>query len=474
MQRKKIISAVLALALMLCAPVLAEDTDARVAELEAQVKELQQALEEAENTIREYEQQSLVVTFDGGEVTLEEAQRQYEYITSMYQAYGYSISGQEDYIREELLHMLGQDALVNFKAEELGYAELDDEAMASYENEAKLAHENYVTSYITYFTQDGMTEEEAREQTEAYLEEIGYSYDGILKSMLQTHAQQALFDAVTADVEVTEEDLQAAYDEAVAADEAAYAENAYDYESTRSNGGAVYWNPEGYRQVKHVLIRFDDDQAARYKDLKSLADDLESRIEVAKAPETADEETAEDATEAPEAAEAPEAEDTAEAEEEPVDVEELEAQLTETLAQLDALYQELMPKAEEVISRFEEGETFDALIDEYNEDPGMTREPGKTEGYYVSANSQMWDPAFTEGAMSIASVGGISAPVRGSYGIHIIYYLADVPAGAVGFDAVRDAVSEDALNNAKNQAYTDQIAAWADELHLEYHLDRFK
>ena len=492
MQIKRFFSLLIALAMLVSGVALAEqiDAEARIAELEAQVEELTQELEEAQATIRDYEEQAYVVTFDGGFVSLEEAKAQYDYVVSMYQAYGYSISGYEDYIRQDLLKMLAEEAVVNFKAREMGYAELDAETLASYEQEAASTHESYVNSYMTYFAQDGASEEETLADTEAYLESIGYSYDGILQSMIETHAQQALFEGLTGDVAITEDDVKAAYDEVVAADETTYADSAYDYESVRTDGGAVYWNPEGYRQVKHILIKFDDDQAARYSELRALADDLESRIEAANAPaeeavdaESAETEPAETDAEPVDAesepaegdAEPAEAGEAAEAEEaEPVDVAELEAQLTGTMDEIEALYQELMPRAEEVVSRFEAGESFDDLIAEYNEDPGMESEPGKSEGYYVCADSKMWDPAFTAGAMSIEAVGGISEPVFGSYGIHIIYYLADTPAGPVDYEAVRADLEEHALTDKKNDIYNSQVSAWMDELHVEYHLDRFK
>ena len=139
---------------------------------------------------------------------------------------------------------------------------------------------------------------------------------------------------------------------------------------------------------------------------------------------------------------------------------------------LDALYEELMPKAQEVVDKFNAGTSFDELIDEYNEDPGMQNEPTKTEGYAVCAESTSWDTAFRDGAMSIESVGGISEPVRGSYGVHIIYYMSDVPAGAVAYEDVHDQVETDALNDAKDAAYETAVNLWLDEAAVTYHYDR--
>ena len=482
MYMKKILCAVLTLALLIAGTALAEtDPEARIAELEAEVERLTAELEEANAKLREYEEQDYVVTFDGGVVTLEDAQQQYSYIASMYEAYGYSLAGYEDYLRSDILHMMAEDAVVNYKSAELGFDQLETEAMEAYEAEAQATYESNIAAYMSYFAQDGATEEETRAATIEYLEGAGYSYDDILASMIKTHAQEGLYSYVTEGVTVDEDEIRAAYDQIVADDEEAYANSPAEYENIRTSGGAVYWNPEGYRRVKHILVKFSDEQSATYADLTKLKEDLEAQIAAAtEAPEdTEAPETPEDAeTEAAETAEAAEAAETTTEEttepEEPADVEALQAQLAETEAQLKALYEELLPRAQEAIDRFEAGEDFDALMAEYGEDPGMTQEPGATEGYYVSANSELWEQAFTDGAMSIANPGEISAPVYGSNGIHIIYYLADVEPGPVDYESVHESAESTALENKLNDTYSAQVDAWMEELHVEYHLDRFK
>ena len=91
-------------------------------------------------------------------------------------------------------------------------------------------------------------------------------------------------------------------------------------------------------------------------------------------------------------------------------------------------------------------------------------------GYAVSttaeASAQAWDPAFTEGALSIEEVGGLSAPVRGVYGIHLIYYAGDIAAGATPLETVHDEVEELTLQNKVSQTYADQVSAWKEELNL--------
>ena len=140
---------------------------------------------------------------------------------------------------------------------------------------------------------------------------------------------------------------------------------------------------------------------------------------------------------------------------------------------MEALYSQLLHTAEEVIAKFIDGASFDELIAEYNEDPGMTSEPTASQGYAVREGSTYWDPAFTEGAMSIEEVGGISAPVYGKYGIHVIYYMGDVPAGEVALEDIREGVEAKALESKLQQTYDDQVAAWKDEMNVQYNYANF-
>ena len=61
---------------------------------------------------------------------------------------------------------------------------------------------------------------------------------------------------------------------------------------------------------------------------------------------------------------------------------------------------------------------------------------------------------------------GLSAPVYGSYGIHLIYYAGDITPGATALEEVHDEVESLTLQNKISQTYADQVSAWKEELHL--------
>lgn len=287
---------------------------------------------------------------------------------------------------------------------------------------------------------------------------------------------------MTADVSVSDEEIQEAYDSRVTQDEEDFTDDDFTYNSARTAGETITWNPEGYRAVKHVLIMFDDEQSSLYTDLQSTLTSLSDELEALENPEEAADEEAEASDEETEASTdaaedaagtAEETEAETEAEAEPRTAEEIQADMQQVGAEIEALYTQLLPRAQEVIDAFNAGTSFDDLIAQYNEDPGMQSEPGSTIGYAVSENSTYWEEAFTDGAMSIAEVGQISAPVYGSNGIHIIYYMSDITPGAVAFEEVADAIETEALDAKISETYSNQVTAWVEEAAPVYHLDRF-
>ena len=132
--------------------------------------------------------------------------------------------------------------------------------------------------------------------------------------------------------------------------------------------------------------------------------------------------------------------------------------------------------AEEVRQKAAAGEDFDELIATYgvNEDgtasdPGMTSEPYKTSGYEVCALSSNYVPEFVEAAMSIESVGGVSAPYLSNSGVHIVKYIADVPGGPIEMtDAQRTAKRESLLQTRQDELYTTTLEKWMAEAEITY------
>ena len=419
-----------------------EAANARIAELEAQVE-----------TYYPFYIAQIVARFGDHIIWLEDVQGEYDAVAAQYESYGLSLAayGMEDMVKRDIVDSLVKNAVLFAKAEELGLDQFDEEAEANLEAEAQELLEQYIDYYIqTIYPDAEEVTDDMRAEASGYWTANGMGADGLLQSIRESAILDAVSEYITKDVTVTEEDIQAAYEALVEQDQTNYA-NDRTYNSDRTSGVAIAWNPEGYRAVKHVLILFSDEQAQRYSELQGQINSL-----------NAERAAIESASEEESGAEA-----------ETRTLEEVDADIAACGLEIEQLYSLLMPTAEEVIAAFEDGTDFDELIAQYNDDPGMQNEPSASQGYAVSADSTYWEQAFTDGAMSIANVGEISAPVYGSNGIHIIYYLADIEPGEVGLDAIRDSVTQDAEEQKLQTTYNDQVAAWIEEAGVEYHYESF-
>ena len=450
---RRILCICMALVLALgCASALAEEdlqaqldaANARIAELEEQV-----------NTYYPFYIAQIVAKFGDHIIWLEDVQGEYDAVAAQYEAYGLSLAayGLEDTVKRDIVDTLVQNAVLFAKAAELGLDQFDEETEANLEAEAQELLEQYIDYYIQNVYPDAEeVTDDMRAEANAYWAANAMDADGLLQSMRESAILDAVTDYITKDVEVTEEDVQTAYEALVAKNQESYAEDR-TYNSDRSSGVAIAWNPEGYRAVKHVLIMFNDEQAQLYSDLQRQLNSLNAERAAIENPSEGDEETDEDA--------------------EPRTLSEVDADIAACGLEIEQLYSQLLPTAEEVIKAFEDGVDFDVLIEEFNADPGMQNEPTASQGYAVAENSTYWEQAFTDGAMSIENIGEISAPVYGSNGIHIIYYMADIEPGEVGLDAIRESVTQDAEEQKLQSTYDDQVAAWIEEAGVEYHYESF-
>lgn len=463
---KKILCICMVLALALGSLLaLAEPSEA---DLQAQLDAANQTIAELQaqvDTYYPYYAAQIVATYGAdGIVWLKDVEAQYAELEAQYAGYGISLSdyGMEDTVKQDLVHSAAQNAVLMAKAAELGLDQFDEARTAELEASAQDMMDSYVDYYISYFYPDAEeVTEDMRFEAESYWANNGLSYDIALQDLKDSAILDAVYDYATKDVSVTEDDIQATYEAMVEDAKTAYV-NDSSYNTERNSGAPIAWNPEGYRAVKHVLIQFDDEQSQQYSDLQSQLTSLEAEKEAAENPEEVSEAAAEE-----------NGEEAAEAAEPQRSVEEIDADIAACNAELDSLYQQLQPTADEVIAAFNAGTSFEELIAQYNTDPGMQNEPTASIGYAVSASSTTWDPAFTEGAMSIAAKGEISDAVRGMNGLHIIYYMDDIPAGEVALDEIREGVESNALSNKIVSTYDNQVNAWMDEANVQYFLENF-
>ena len=430
----------------------------------------------------------VVASYDGGEITQEDVMAsfssQYSYMSQLYAQF-YGVNMTEDMVsslQDGVVKNAVQDVAVAKQMEARGLS-LSDDKLAEIQSESD---EMFQQAYDSFYAQaEGNTDEIKAKQTEYDMYSNGYTKEALYNIELAEARHEFIEETLEAEItEVTDEELQAAYDEKVSEDEETYTATPGQIGSTMTSEDAmVCWMPEGYRTVKHILIVPESDVLTAVTDARTALKDGESALEDLRSELDAlndDDAEAEDADTADAAdAEAEAGEEVRTAEAIQADIDKAEADLEPlkqavAKAEADCLASQ-QEKIDEIYGKLADGEDFAALIEAYGEDPGMQNEPTKTRGYYVCAESTNWDQNFTDGAMALEAVGDVSqTPVIGTSGIHIIRYESDVPSGAVALEEVRDRLYEDTLEELKHEHFDSELASWVEALNPEYHLDAFK
>lgn len=118
--------------------------------------------------------------------------------------------------------------------------------------------------------------------------------------------------------------------------------------------------------------------------------------------------------------------------------------------------------ANELLTRLMEGEDFEALLNQYNTDPGMADE-ANADGYLVGEGANYLEE-FLEAALALENDGDISPVVETTSGFHIIKRLRAERSREIAYDEEKETLDEYFTSLAKSEHYTEVMDAWmADE-----------
>lgn len=388
----------------------------------------------------EVDKQTVVREIAGKAITKGELEEQTEYLLDyydyMYSLYGMTFDRTNEEtvasLREEALQSLLQSAVIEHKIAELGLDQFTAEEEAEMTASVEESYSSTAELIKTYMLSDSeLTGEALDAEIEKQMVSLGYGTKvEMLESERLNRAYSKLEAEVVKDVTVTEDELTSEYGSRVESARSTYSASPASYGTDLTSGTTPYYTPAGYRYVKHILLTFSDEDQTILDDLNDKISDKQDELTT----------VAEDEQEA------------------------LSAELAELEQQLETATenarQALQPTADEIRAKLDAGESFEALIDEYNQDPGMTAD---SVGYAVSADSTNWVTEFTEGAMALEKAGDVSEPVYSSYGLHIIQYAADIPEGEIGLENVRDALESELLSDKQDEYFSETVSAWVQE-----------
>lgn len=374
---------------------------------------------------------------------------------------------------ETVINGLVDNQVTEQKAKELKLDVFTQEENAEIEQNAAEAFETEKQGVITNFFADSELDEAAlSEQAIAYMQERGVTMDTYIAIAQTQMAVEKLRAETVKDVAVTQEEIQAELDTRVETARTSYETNLSSFGTAVNAGTTVYYAPAGYRYVKQVLVQLNEEDSA-------VIDELNTQLTAANATLTsqmtalsdnAEQLSAEDITDeekaALESSKLVLEQGVADAQKA---VDDLNAQLA--TAQ-DAAYVAIKAEADEVYAKAAAGESFAELMAAHNDDPGMTVEPGLTNGYAVCEGYSQFESSFVDAAMALKNVGDVSEPIRGSYGYYIIRYESDVAEGPIATDAVKDAISATLLTTKQNETYDAAVEQWKKEANVRTYIDR--
>ena len=400
----------------------------------------------------------IVAKVNGVEITKGEFRMAFDEIIYYYSMFGMQVT--QDNVAEihaTALDSLVLDEVVKQKGKELGYDQLTVEEQTQIDADFNEMWQSYLDSYKAQAEADaaeaGLTPTEA--ELNAKAEELlladmstsGMTKESMKQSSIDQEIYTKLLEATQAEVSVTDEEVQAAYDELLAAQKTKYAETPEAYE-TDAGSTTIAYIPPGYVRVKHILIKPDDTDEA-YTEYTAKVETLQTEI-------------TDLGTQVGELY-------SAGSEDNQAEIAVLDAQIAAKRAEEAALRNQflasLKPKADEALAKAKAGEDFDALIEAYGNDPGMTASPAKEEGYLLSDASSAdeggtMDADFTRASMALANVGDISELVPTSFGYHIIKLVAKVASGDIPLNDIKEEIRETELATKQSEHWSARQEEW--------------
>lgn len=311
-------------------------------------------------------------------------------------------------VRQYVIEFLIDQKVEALWAKELGLSKLTDEENTELTND----YNEMMDAWLEFFIEEALAsdsslnEEEAKKEgekrIEEYLKENGYSNESFLTYQRELFVSQKLFDEITKDIEIKDEDVKKAYDENVASAKAKYETSPSQFEKDcLGEGEIIYYVPEGTKRVKHILTVFDDEDMKKISELRGSGDD-----------EGADK------------------------------------LRQEALKRIEGKAQEILDSLKK------DGSNFDKVMKEKSQDPGVVNYP---EGYVVTKQGKSYVEEFSKAALGLKKPNDMTGLIGTDTGYHIIMLVEDVKSGAIEYDKIKETLQENISLTEKQADYTEKF-----------------
>lgn len=371
-------------------------------------------------------------------------------LSSYYEYYGYDVTSAENaaYLRYMTLDTLIQLALMDQKLVELNIA-LTDAELAAAEQEGRDLWSEDVSNAMSYYgVTDASTEAERATvmvQVLSELEALGYTEETYVQDAVNNALYIKLEEVMVSGASVTDAQIDAYYAQLVTEDRDAYADDAAAYESTQQMNAIalmygmtdyydeLWYIPEGYRNVVHILLEVDEGLLNSWYDLQASYEEQQSA-----------------------------AEEGGEVTGEPVTEEEVENARLAVLASVQA-------KVSEIQQKLIEGAAFEELIPQYTADDAMDSAEEIAKGVQVHMDSILFPAGYRDAVFALTAPGEVSEAFAADGGVYIVCYVSDMAGGPLSLtEELRQSLRDELMAEAESIQYSQTMNSWMAEAEIVY------
>ena len=160
-----------------------------------------------------------------------------------------------------------QNEIVAQKVKEYGLDVLSEDEKAEIESKVDQSIQALKDQYYEIAKQadpDGTEEawqQTAQDNVDNYFKDNDVSRESLIEDWTASKQATKLYERVTENITVTEEEVHDEYDTRVAEMKETYAESPNSFEQDMMNGATIYYRPAGFREIKQILIAFNEEDS---------------------------------------------------------------------------------------------------------------------------------------------------------------------------------------------------------------------
>ncbi|MBS5518302.1 MAG: peptidylprolyl isomerase [Clostridiales bacterium] len=326
------------------------------------------------------------------------------------------------------------------------------------------------------------------------------------EDLLRNQKYNKLYESTVKDVKAGDKALENRYKEDLAEQKETYEKTPSDFMTAitnESSGDYLLYKPENYLLVKQILIEYLPADKTKVETLSEEKTTLQEEVDTAQESLDTNQESKESEQSTYDAAKeaydkAVSENDTATAETKKQEMDasqekldaydesiaqaqkdldtkkpQLEAKETELNNAIQTAQANVQAKVDEAMQKAKDGEDFDALIEQYNTDPGMQGDTVTAKiGYVIAPDDTTYDEDFVAAARTLTNKGDLTQTAT-TFGVHIIRLQMDAAAGELPYDqGGKEVVASKEDEVAKEEVWTEKMEQWAKELDAKVYESR--